>query len=185
MNTPIPLSNRRRNCPLRWNTPTTENMRLLTAAVLLIALGAGRVEAFEIERLSVTRDVGIANGNLRVRSGPSTATATVTIREQGTRVAINGATASEETIDGITARWIEVELPDSTHGWCFGGYLLVYRLTDWAFYRLTDVPLLDWERDSADGELHRASSMWPAFLSLLNHIFVIGTHNLESESFVA
>jgi hypothetical protein len=33
------------------------------------------------------------------------------------------AKGSEETIDGITAPWVQVKTETGETGWCFGGYL--------------------------------------------------------------
>lgn len=72
--------------------------------------------------------------NLRLREEEDTSSAIITTMRVGTRVKVLAA-GKEETIDGITASWVQVEvqkeardkdgntIPAGTTGWCFGGYL--------------------------------------------------------------
>lgn len=72
--------------------------------------------------------------NLRLREEEDTSSAVITTMRAGTRVKVLAA-GKEETIDGITASWVQVEvqkeardkdgntIPAGTKGWCFGGYL--------------------------------------------------------------
>lgn len=72
--------------------------------------------------------------NLRLRETEDTSSAVITTMQAGTRVKVLAA-GKEETIDGITASWVQVEvqkeardkdgntIPAGTKGWCFGGYL--------------------------------------------------------------
>lgn len=76
--------------------------------------------------------VGITE-NLRLRSEGNTSSSIVTTLQAGSLVRIVGF-GDEETIDGITDKWIKVETTDCSKdrdgndfqtvltGWCFGGY---------------------------------------------------------------
>ena len=76
-----------------------------------------------------------ASDNLRLRSSGSTAGKPVVTIGKGTQVKVI-AVGTEQTIDGITGNWVQVEvLADAkdrdgkaiavgTTGWCFGGYLV-------------------------------------------------------------
>ena len=75
-----------------------------------------------------------ASDNLRLRSSGSTAGKPVVTIGKGTQVKVL-AIGAEETIDGITSNWVQVEvqadakdrdgkaIAAETTGWCFGGYL--------------------------------------------------------------
>ena len=74
-----------------------------------------------------------AQDNLRLRETGSTSGKAITTMQAGTYVRILSL-GKEETIDGITDNWVEVELQTGarnlegevitgTVGWCFGGYL--------------------------------------------------------------
>ena len=72
--------------------------------------------------------------NLRLRETENTSSAVITTMQAGTRVKVLAA-GKEETIDGISSNWVQVEvqqeardkdgntIPAGTTGWCFGGYL--------------------------------------------------------------
>ena len=72
--------------------------------------------------------------NLRLRSSGSTAGKPVVTIGKGTQVKVL-AVGAEQTIDGITSNWVQVEvltgakdrdgkaIAVGTRGWCFGGYL--------------------------------------------------------------
>ena len=72
--------------------------------------------------------------NLRLRADDNTTAQVVTTLAAGTRVKVE-AIGKEETIDGITANWVQVRVLDGakdkdgnaieagTKGWLFGGYL--------------------------------------------------------------
>lgn len=61
--------------------------------------------------------------NLRLRSAEDTTSDILTTLEKGTRVIVKEL-GKQQTIDGITANWVQVKLEDGTEGWCFGGYLV-------------------------------------------------------------
>ena len=75
-----------------------------------------------------------ASDNLRLRSSGSTAGKPVVTIGKGTQVKVL-AVGAEQTIDGITSNWVQVEVQSGakdrdgkpiaagTTGWCFGGYL--------------------------------------------------------------
>ena len=75
-----------------------------------------------------------ASDNLRLRSSGSTAGKHVVTIGKGTQVKVI-AVGAEQTIDGITSNWVQVEvqagakdrdgkaIATGTTGWCFGGYL--------------------------------------------------------------
>ena len=75
-----------------------------------------------------------ASDNLRLRSSGSTAGKPVVTIGKGTQVKVI-AVGAEQTIDGITSNWVQVEvlagakdrdgkpIAAGTRGWCFGGYL--------------------------------------------------------------
>ena len=75
-----------------------------------------------------------ASDNLRLRSSGSTAGKHVVTIGKGTQVKVL-AVGAEQTIDGITSNWVQVEvqadakdrdgkpIAPGTTGWCFGGYL--------------------------------------------------------------
>ena len=75
-----------------------------------------------------------ASDNLRLRSSGSTAGKPVVTIGKGTQVKVL-AVGAEQTIDGITSNWVQVEvlagakdrdgkpIAAGTTGWCFGGYL--------------------------------------------------------------
>ena len=75
-----------------------------------------------------------ASDNLRLRSSGSTAGKPVVTIGKGTQVKVL-AVGAEQTIDGITSNWVQVEvqagakdrdgkaIAAGTRGWCFGGYL--------------------------------------------------------------
>ena len=75
-----------------------------------------------------------ASDNLRLRSSGSTAGKPVITIGKGTQVKVL-AVGAEQTIDGITSNWVQVEVQTGakdrdgkpiaagTRGWCFGGYL--------------------------------------------------------------
>ena len=74
-----------------------------------------------------------AQDNLRLRVNENTSGEVITTMQAGTDVKILSL-GKEETIDGITDNWVEVELQTGarnlegdvitgTVGWCFGGYL--------------------------------------------------------------
>ena len=75
-----------------------------------------------------------ASDNLRLRSSGSTAGKPVVTIGKGTQVKVI-AVGAEQTIDGITSNWVQVEvqagakdrdgkaIAAGTVGWCFGGYL--------------------------------------------------------------
>ena len=83
----------------------------------------------EIYKKRIVNGVYRAKENLRLREKEGTSGAVITAMPAGTRVKIlsNGR---EETIDGITDNWVQVEtlfavgdfMPGEV-GWCFGGYL--------------------------------------------------------------
>jgi hypothetical protein len=72
--------------------------------------------------------------NLRLRSTEDTSSNVITTMQKGTSVKII-KTGSQDTIDGITSNWVQVEvqagakdrngksITAGTTGWCFGGYL--------------------------------------------------------------
>ncbi len=60
---------------------------------------------------------------LRLRKDEDTSSETLRTMERGTFVRIT-ALGKQQTIDGITANWVQVKLDDGTEGWCFGGYLV-------------------------------------------------------------
>jgi len=60
--------------------------------------------------------------SLRLRKEESTASAILQTMDRGTPVKIT-ALGKKQTIDGITANWVKVQLDNGTEGWCFGGYL--------------------------------------------------------------
>jgi hypothetical protein len=72
--------------------------------------------------------------NLRLRSTEDTSSTVITTMQKGTSVKII-KTGSQDTIDGITSNWVQVEvmadakdrdgksIQSGTIGWCFGGYL--------------------------------------------------------------
>ena len=76
-----------------------------------------------------------ASDNLRLRSNGSTAGKPVVTIGKGTQVKVL-AVGAEDTIDGITGNWVQVEvqagakdrdgkaIAAGTRGWCFGGYLV-------------------------------------------------------------
>jgi len=61
--------------------------------------------------------------SLRLRKEENTASTTLQTMVRGTRVEIT-AIGKQQTIDGITANWVNVKLEDGTEGWCFGGWLV-------------------------------------------------------------
>lgn len=61
--------------------------------------------------------------SLRLRNQESTASQTIMTMQPGTTVNII-AIGKQQTIDGITANWVNVKLEDGTEGWCFGGWLV-------------------------------------------------------------
>ncbi len=75
-----------------------------------------------------------ASDNLRLRKTELTSSEIITTMLKGTPVKII-AIGRQETIDGITGNWVQVEvlpggkdrngnpIPTGTTGWCFGGYL--------------------------------------------------------------
>ena len=75
-----------------------------------------------------------ASDNLRLRASGSTAGKPVVTIGKGTQVKVL-AVGAEQTIDGITSNWVQVEVQAGakdrdgkpiavgTTGWCFGGYL--------------------------------------------------------------
>ena len=75
-----------------------------------------------------------ASDNLHLRSSGSTAGKHVVTIGKGTQVKVL-AVGAEQTIDGITSKWVQVEvqagakdrdgklIAAGTTGWCFGGYL--------------------------------------------------------------
>ena len=75
-----------------------------------------------------------SSDNLRLRSSGSTAGKPVVTIGKGTQVKVL-AVGAEQTIDGITSNWVQVEvqagakdrdgkpIAAGTTGWCFGGYL--------------------------------------------------------------
>ena len=74
-----------------------------------------------------------AQDNLRLRANENTSGEVITTMQAGSLVLILSK-GREETIDGITDNWVEVELQTGarnlegevitgTVGWCFGGYL--------------------------------------------------------------
>lgn len=60
---------------------------------------------------------------LRLRKEEDTTSETMLKMERGTFVRIT-ALGKQQTVDGITANWVKVELEDGSEGWCFGGYLV-------------------------------------------------------------
>ena len=86
---------------------------------------------------SVSLSTGVTKSvstNLRLRSTEDTSSTVTTTMQKGTTVKII-KTGSQDTIDGITSNWVQVEVQNSakdkdgkaiktgTTGWCFGGYL--------------------------------------------------------------
>ena len=61
--------------------------------------------------------------NLRLRSAEDTTSDILTTLEKGAKVIVKEL-GKQQTIDGITANWVQVKLEDGTEGWCFGGYLV-------------------------------------------------------------
>ena len=102
------------------NAPATEHAKSAETAVSKSAPAVGKT-ALVIE-------------NLRMRSDYNTTAEVVTTLATGTRVKIL-APGREDTIDGITSNWVQVEVQDGakdkdgnaieagTIGWFFGGYL--------------------------------------------------------------
>lgn len=60
--------------------------------------------------------------NLRLRTTQETTSDILTTLEKDTKVIVKEI-GKKQTIDGITASWVKVQLADGTEGWCFGGYL--------------------------------------------------------------
>lgn len=60
---------------------------------------------------------------LRLRKEEDTTSEALQKMDRGTFVQI-AALGKQQTIDGITANWVKVELEDGSEGWCFGGYLV-------------------------------------------------------------
>lgn len=61
--------------------------------------------------------------SLRLRKEENTTSAILQTMDRGTPVKIT-ALGKKQTIDGITANWVKVQLDNGTEGWCFGGYLV-------------------------------------------------------------
>ena len=90
-------------------------------------------EAIKTNEFKIVNGVYRAQDNLRLRETGSTSGKAITTMQAGTYVRILSL-GKEETIDGITDNWVEVELQTGarnlegevitgTVGWCFGGYL--------------------------------------------------------------
>ena len=96
-------------------------------------------EAIKTNEFDMTKITFLVNGvyraqdNLRLRETGSTSGKAITTMQAGSLVLILSK-GREETIDGITDNWVEVELQTGarnlegdvitgTVGWCFGGYL--------------------------------------------------------------
>lgn len=102
---------------------------LFAATLLMAAVFADKSKFYENGKVIGTMYVEPPEG-LRVRSQPSLSSeklATLSYR-LGVKIVSVGP---EETIDGITAPWIEVLLPryewkgfEPEYGWVFGGYLV-------------------------------------------------------------
>jgi len=60
--------------------------------------------------------------NLRLRRSEATTSEILTTLKKGTKVTVIKF-GKQQTIDGVTAKWVKVQLDDGTEGWCFGGYL--------------------------------------------------------------
>lgn len=78
------------------------------------------------KRANKTHRIGrscIVVESLRLRNQESTESETIMTMQPGTAVKIIDL-GKQQTIDGITANWVNVSLEDGTAGWCFGGYLV-------------------------------------------------------------
>ena len=61
-----------------------------------------------------------ANLNIRDKAGTDGTKLRTIIKGTQLRLLEIGA---KDKIDGITAPWVKVRLPDNTEGWCFSGYV--------------------------------------------------------------
>lgn len=63
-----------------------------------------------------------AADNLNIRADPNVRGEKVVLAGKGSPLTVLEE-GKKETIDGITAPWIKVRLPDGKEGWCFAGYV--------------------------------------------------------------
>ena len=63
-----------------------------------------------------------AADNLNIRAAPNVRGEKVVLAGKGSPLTVLKE-GKKETIDGITAPWIKVRLPDGKEGWCFAGYI--------------------------------------------------------------
>ena len=63
-----------------------------------------------------------AADNLNIRAAPNLQAEKVVLAAKGSPLTVLEE-GKKETIDGITAPWIKVRLPDGKEGWCFAGYV--------------------------------------------------------------
>jgi len=59
---------------------------------------------------------------LNIRADPNVRGEKVVLAGKGSPLTVLEE-GKKETIDGITAPWIKVRLPDGKEGWCFAGYV--------------------------------------------------------------
>ena len=67
-----------------------------------------------------------AADNLNIRAAPNVRGEKVVLAGKGSPLTVLEE-GKKETIDGITAPWIKVRLPDGKEGWCFAGYVAVQK----------------------------------------------------------
>lgn len=111
-----------------------KRVRLTIAVLLLTSLLAscGQKETYEGLKLPATPVLTIQTywavvdfAYLRVRSEPDNASELITMLRTGTIIEILSSTANEETIEGKTGRWYQVQY-QGRRGWVFGPYIKIF-----------------------------------------------------------
>ena len=91
-----------------------------------IAVGIGKsAQGLFGSRYSAGKRVYAAD-NLNIRAAPNLQAGKVVLAAKGSPLTVLEE-GKKETIDGITAPWVKVRLPDGKEGWCFAGYVAVQK----------------------------------------------------------
>lgn len=78
-------------------------------------------------QLPLETTVFYTQANLNIRDKAGTDGTKLRMITKGTRLRLLEIGAKDK-IDGITAPWVKVRLPDGTEGWCFSGYVTTRKL---------------------------------------------------------
>jgi hypothetical protein len=109
-------------------------------------------------KLSSPNGIVISNSGLILRSSPSTKASKITHLPPGAIITLHDPNGPEDTLHGITARWIKV-FYSGKEGWAFGGFIkrLNYELL--GAYKNADVEFFMYKNNKFEMQVNMCSGL--------------------------